>query len=207
MRHTDLPSEQEYLPVFQPPTRAITDIVNRKDVHKQWLHHGHINVWIPGVKAGTVYKQIKAKSHGKADATIGGHIDAVRENFWEIMWRDISELGPRTAVKEWREETWIIFSEKEIIPLWEISETWEHPHPESKSWNNGIVLVYLLHRRVALEEILSNTEREEGLDFKEVNIEKLLWLTQNDRSEYLWKLLNEEYKGIFLRLKEALKQL
>jgi hypothetical protein len=34
MGHIDLLPEQEYLPVFQPPTRIVTDIVNRKVVHE-----------------------------------------------------------------------------------------------------------------------------------------------------------------------------
>lgn len=204
MKYIDLPHEDEYLPIFQPQTRSITDIANRKIVHERWLHHGHINVWVPGIKDGTVYKQIKRKSHWKADATIGGHIDCTKEDFWEIMGRDIAQLAPKTAVKEWREETGLDFTEDDIIPLGSCSETWNAPHPESKYWNNGIVIAYLLGRRVTLPEMLDSPYREDGLDFEEISIEELLGL-QEGAPWYLWKITSKPYRDILFALKERLK--
>jgi hypothetical protein len=207
MAHIDIAPEEEYLPVFQPPTRSITDVVRRNIVHETWLHHGHINVWVPGKSDGTVIKQIKIRSHHKADATIWGHIDCTLEDFWDAMGRDIAHLAPRTAVKEWREETGLIFTQHEIIPLWEASETWWAPHSESNRWNNGIVVAYVLDRRVAIEEILNSPTREEWLHFEEVHIETLLWLTQKDRDAYLWKLLSAPYREIFLKLRDSLRHI
>ena len=79
----------------------------------------------------------------------------------------------------------MIFTESDLMPLGISSETWDAPHPESKSWNNGVVIAYLLNRRVALSEILDNPEREDGLDFEEVSIEELMGLSKKDYDRYL----------------------
>lgn len=207
MKYVDISPEEELLPVIDSKSHIILGAENRKKVHTEWLHHGHVNVWIPGMEEGTVYKQIKAKSHGKADATIGGHISCTEGEIMELLWRPISYLGPTTAVREWKEETGLGFTEDDITPLGSCSETWEAPHPTSGSWNNGIVIAYVLNRRVALEEILGNAERENGLDFEEVSIEELLGLTKEDETKYLGKLLGEPYKPILHALREHMKQI
>lgn len=207
MKHIDLPPEEEYLPILDPKSHIIMGAENRKKVHAEWLHHGHVNVWIPGTRDGTVYKQIKAKSHGKADATIGGHISCTQVEIMELLWRHISYLAPGTAIREWKEETGLDFTEGDIIPLGSSSETWEAPHPTSGSWNNGIVIAYVLNRRIALDDILRNNERENGLDFEEVDIEELLGLTKKDDDRYLWKLIGEPYKPILHTLREHIKQI
>jgi hypothetical protein len=100
----------------------------------------------------------------------------------------------------------MVFTEKDIIPLWNISEFHDAPHPVSQAWNNGIIIAYVLNRRIALAEILGNTTRESGLSFEEVDIETLLGLTEKDSNRYLRKLIGEPYKEIFHTLREQLRQ-
>lgn len=207
MKFVDTPPEKEFLPIFDPKSGLITNIALRTRAHAEWLSHGHINVWIPGQKPGTVFVQIKAKSHGKRDATIGGHIDCPPDTLWELHGRHISELAPRTAVKEWREETGLIYTEADIIPIGDFTEVYDQPNPEWKLYNNGAVFAYVLNRRMALDDILRNTERESGLDFEPVDIEKLLVLSKDDNEKYLRKLLGEPYKKILLELREKMKQI
>lgn len=207
MNETPYYPADECVPIFDPQDGIIHDVVFRKKAHDEWLCHGHVNVWIPGEKRDTAIVQVKIKSHGKRDATIGGHIDCAPDALPELRGRNIVELAPRTAVKEWREESGMIFTEKDIIPLWNITEFHDAPHPVSQAWNNGIVVAYVLNRRIALAEILGNNTRESGLSFEEVSIETLLWLTQNDRWQYLWKLIGEPYKGILLALREQMKHI
>jgi|CXWK01.1.fsa_nt_gi hypothetical protein len=45
----------------------------------------------------------------------------------------------------------------------------------------------MLNRRIVIDDILRNTNRESGLDFEEVSIETLLGLTEKD-TKYLRKL-------------------
>lgn len=206
MKHIDPPHEEELLPIIDASNQIIIGAENRKKVHAEWLHHGHVNVWIPGMGDGRVYKQIKQKGHGKADATIGGHISCVKGEIMDLLWRHISYLWPLSAVREGREETWLNFSETDLVPLGISSETWEAPHPESKSWNNGVVIAYLLNRRVALSEILDNPEREDGLDFEEISIEELLGLREG-AEWYLWKLTWKPYRSILLTLQGKLKDI
>lgn len=178
----------EYLPIFDPKNGTIVDIALRTRAHQEWLYHGHVNVWVPWMKPGTVLVQTKIKSHGKCDATIWWHIDATRDRYWELMGRNIGELGPEKAVKEWGEETGLIFSEDDIIPLWDISQVRSEADATSKLWNNGITLIYFLNRRIALGDILGNTDRETWLGFEEVSIETLLGLTEKDKDRYLRKI-------------------
>lgn len=198
-------NDEELLPIFDPKDGTIIDIAARTRAHTDWLCHGHVNVWIPGKKPGRVFVQTKIKSHGKHDATIWWHIDTTKESFWELMGRNIAELGPKTAIKEWREETGLLFTENDIIPLWSFTEVHTTPHPESNRWNNGITIAYMLNRRIVIDDILRNTNRESGLDFEEVSIETLLGLTEKD-TKYLRKLAWENYKGILLTLREKMKQ-
>lgn len=207
MKHIDLPHEEELLPIFDPNTYHITGIENRKEAHRSWLHHAHVNVWIPGTKGGIIYKQLKTRSHWKADATIGGHISCTADEIEEILWKHIEILWPWAAVREWHEETGLVFTESELVPLGQISETWKEPHPTSKTWNNGIALAYMLNRRVKPKDIIENPHREDGLDFEEVDIETLLGLTEKDYDKYLHKLIGESYKEIFHTLREQLKQI
>lgn len=207
MNTTPYYPQDECLPIFDPKDGIIHDVVLRKRAHAEWLCHGHVNVWIPGEKRDTAIVQIKTKSHGKRDATIGGHIDCPADGLWELMGRNISELAPKTAIKEWREEAGILFTESDIVPLWNLSEFYDKPHPESKVWNNGIVVAYVLNRRMALDDILRNSQRESGLDFEEVSIEKLLGLTEKDDEKYLRKLIGEPYKGILYTLREQMRQI
>lgn len=199
--------EDEHLPIFDPKDGNVIDVVSRKRAHREWLYHGHINVWIPGEKRDTAIVQVKTKSHGKRDATIGGHIDCAPDALPELRGYNILEFAPRTAIKEWREESWLIFTEEDIIPIWQHSEIHPEPHPESKLWNNWAVIAYVLNRRMALEDILRNAERESGLDFEEVSIETLIGLTEKDSDKYLRKLIGEPYKRILLALREKMRQL
>ena len=57
-------------------------------------------------------------------------------------------------------------------------EVYDAPNPKSSLWNNGIVIAYMLNRRVALNDILTNKDRESGLNFEEVPLEELLSLTE-----------------------------
>lgn len=207
MNETPYYPADECLPIFDLKDGIIHDVVLRKRAHAEWLCHGHVNVWIPWEKRGTAIVQVKTKSHGKRDATIGGHIDCAPDALPELRGRNIVELAPRTAVKEWGEESGMIFTEKDIIPLWSMSEFHDAPHPVSKAWNNGIVIAYVLNRRIALAEILGNTTRESGLSFEEVSIETLLGLSEKDSNKYLHKLIGEPYKGILLALREQMKQI
>ncbi len=207
MNTTPYYPEDEHLPIFEPKNGTIVDIALRRVAHEKWLCHGHVNVWIPGKKPGSVFTQIKTKSHGRRDATIWGHINCAPDALADLQGKNIVELAPRVAVKEWREETGTIFTESDIIPLWNISEFYDEPHPVSKSWNNGTVIAYVLDRRMALDDILRNTERESGLDFEEVSIETLLNLTSKDDDKYLRKLISEPYKRILLALREQMRQI
>ena len=85
MKFVDISPEEELLPIIDPKNHIIIGAENRKIVHQTGLHHGHINGWIPGMKDGIVYKQIKAKSHGKADATIGGHISCTQGEIMDLL--------------------------------------------------------------------------------------------------------------------------
>lgn len=198
--------EEELLPICDPKNGTIIDIAPRTKAHRDWLYHGHVNVWVPWKEPGTVLIQAKINTHGKRDATIWGHMDCTRERFWELMGQNIAELGPEKAVKEWREETGAVFSENDLIPLWNISQVRTEPDPTSKLWNNGIILVYMLNRRMDLSDILGNSNREAWLGFEEINIETLLALTEKDNNKYLRKLIGEQYKGIFHTLREKMKQ-
>lgn len=70
-----------------------------------------------------------------------------------------------------------------------------------------MVIASVLNRRVALDKILGNTERESGLLFEENNIEKLLNLRKQDSNRYLQKLIGEPYKEILLELREKMKHM
>lgn len=205
MKFKDIPPEEELLPYIEPGSNIILGIENRKKIHQTGLHHWHVNVWIPGEGDGIVYKQTKMK-HGRADASVGWHISCTQWDIINLVGTNITALGPSTAVREWKEETGLDFLENDIISLGVHDETWEAPHPISKSWNNGIVLAYVLDRRVALDEILGSPTREDGLVFEEVSIIELLGLQLGD-PRYLWKITSRPYRDILINLQKRLKDI
>lgn len=169
---------EEYLPVIDPANGEIRSIASHAEVRREWLPYGQIDLWVPGTTPNRLIIQVKTDTHGKRVATAGGHISWSKDAVHKIIGRNILELAPETVIQKWRRETGLIFTTENIEHVWTLTQSFIQPSPVNGLWQNWSRFIYFLPKKIDLDEVLENPDKEQGTDFLEVNIDELLALTK-----------------------------
>lgn len=183
------------------PDSRVLNIVNendeiigtatREEIHTKGLAHRETHVWFY-TPNGEIIFQHRAKDKDTypdlLDATVGGHVE-------------IGDSYEKTAVKETGEETGVIITDADLIPIKKLSAV-ARKDPATNAINNAFKMefAYLYKGKV------SDLRMEEGkiIGFEAVSIQKLFDLKSPEKERFIPSITLPPLQGVFRDIKELI---
>ncbi len=161
----------------------------REEIHMQGLPHRETHVWFY-TPQGEIIFQHRAKDKDTypdlLDATVGGHVE-------------IGDSYEKTAVKEAEEETGVVITEADLIPIKKLQAI-PHHDPVTNTINNAFKMefAYLYNGKV------SDLRIEEGkiIGFEAFPIQKLFNLQSPEKERFIPSITLEPLQEVFKEIEK-----
>jgi len=169
----------------------IVGVAAREEIHKSGLPHREVHVWFY-TPNGEIIFQHRAKDKDTypdlLDATVGGHVE-------------IGDSYERTAIKETEEETGVIITEADLIPIKKLQPT-ARRDAATGAINNAFKMQFAYLYKGDISDLVI----EEGkiIGFETFPIQKLFNLQSPEKERFIPSITLPPLQEVFREIEKLL---
>lgn len=162
-------------------------------IHHEGLLHKIVHVWFY-----TPDKQVIFQRRGKdaetnpnlLDATVGGHVE-------------IGQSDIQAAVGETKEETSILLQPDDFVPI-AVKKFNRVEDKTTDTTSSHLVVVFAYLFKGNLKDLQAKSDEDGGIRFESMPVDKVFWLTEAEKKQFIPALVTADYLEVFKRIKNLL---